>query len=85
MAVPKTRAIAESTLIMLTLFRAGFPNFLISRFMCGFQWGTISKIKWLARAKGIDINGFGILLAMATATATCGVSSTVATMLYSHY
>lgn len=47
----------------------------------GFQCGILSRTKWLAKAIGIEMIGFGILEAIATPTATCGVSSTVAYML----
>lgn len=51
------------------------PNFLSSVFRWGFQWGILSRRKWLVNAKGIEISGFGIFVAIAAPTATWGVSS----------
>jgi hypothetical protein len=54
-------------------------------FKCGFQWGTVSKIKWLANASGIAIKGLGIWVAIAAPTRTCGVSNIVKVMLYNWF
>lgn len=65
---------------MTTILNEDFeilPEFLSSVFKCGFQWGTSSRTKWLPKASGIAIKGFGTALAIAAATIVCGVSSTV--------
>ena len=72
----------ESMAVITVLLLVGAPNFWVSVFRCGFQCGTISKMKWLVKASGIAIKGFGIFVAMRAPTKTCGVSSIVNTMLY---
>ncbi len=65
----------ESIAVMTVLFLVGWPYFTVSEFRCGFQWGTISRTKWLANARGMATKGFGIWVAMAAPIKTCGVSS----------
>jgi len=71
--------------VITVLLLVGCPNFSVSEFKCGFQWGIISIIKWLAKAKGIAIRGLGILDAMAAPIKTWGVSSIVRVMLYNWF
>jgi len=75
MRKPKIRAKRTSKATMIVVFFVGLPYFSVSVFRWGFQWGTLSKTKWLANARGMEIRGFGILVAMATPTTTWGVSS----------
>jgi hypothetical protein len=49
--------------------------------MWGFQWGIFSSKKWLPNARGMAKAGLATLVAMAAATTTCGVSSTVICIL----
>lgn len=58
------------------------PRVFSSVLRCGFQWGTMSRIKWLANAKGKEITGLGILVTIAAPTKACGVSSIVKAMIY---
>lgn len=72
---PQISAILASTIIILVLFFEGFPYFLVSLFMCGFQWGTLSSTKWLKNASGIAIYGLPTFVAIAAPKSTCGISS----------
>lgn len=67
---PIRRATEESIAVTIVLFLVGAPNFLVSVLRWGFQWGTISKIKWLANTRGIAMKGFGIWVAIAAPTTT---------------
>ena len=73
--LPEMRAIVASIAVITVLFLVGEPNLSVSVFRCGFQWGTISKTKWLVKASGIAISGFGIATAIAAPINTCGVSN----------
>ncbi len=64
-----------SIIIILSVLSLNLPDFLISVLRWGFQWGTISRMKWLQKARGIAIRGFGILVAIAAPTAICGDSN----------
>lgn len=72
---PEARARVESMAVIAVLLFVGAPNFSVSVLRCGFQWGMVSRTKWLANARGIAINGLGIAAAMAAPTKTWGVSS----------
>lgn len=50
---PPTSATLASIIIIFVLFLVGFPYFLVSLLMCGFQWGTLSSTKWLKNASGM--------------------------------
>lgn len=52
-----------------------FPWRLSSVLRCGFQWGTRSKAKWEATAKGRARAGLPTLAAITDPTTACGNSS----------
>lgn len=78
---PVISASVTSAVMMAILFLVGIPYFFVSATMCGFQWGTPSKTKWLRKARGMEINGLGIFDAIAAPITTWGVSSMVITMI----
>lgn len=79
---PITKEIITSAITIIVLRLVTRPYFLSSVFRCGFQCGTFSNTKWLPKANGIEIKGLGIFVAIAAPIVTCGVSSTVITMIY---
>lgn len=42
---PEIRAVVASIAVITVLFLVGAPNLSVSVLRCGFQWGTISKMK----------------------------------------
>ena len=78
---PIMRASPTSAKATIVLFLAGCPNFWVSVNKWGFQWGILSKTKWLAKARGIAKAGLPTFTAIAAPTTTCGVSNTVRLIL----
>lgn len=68
----KTTSVVTNRVVFLEIL----PKALSSVFKWGFQWGSKSNTKWLAKASGKDRAGLPILAAIAAPTTVCGNSST---------
>ena len=75
--VPRSNASDESNVTKIKFFFETWPLLSMSFFRFGFQWGVMSRTKWLPRAKGIASIGFPTPTAIAAPAATCGVSSII--------
>lgn len=71
----ETNAKLISKATIAVVFLVTFPYLFVSVFRCGFQWGILSRTKWLPSARGKDISGFGIFVAREAPIIACGVSS----------
>ncbi|KKU80834.1 MAG: hypothetical protein UY08_C0008G0001 [Candidatus Gottesmanbacteria bacterium GW2011_GWA1_47_8] len=71
---PAPRLTRTSRAMIVRVLVVILPCSLISRFRWGFQWGTRSNTKWLAKASGRESAGFPTFAAMAAPTTAWGSS-----------
>ncbi|KKU58418.1 MAG: hypothetical protein UX80_C0003G0073 [Candidatus Amesbacteria bacterium GW2011_GWA2_47_11b] len=79
--VPKMRAAVASAATIRVVLRVMWPRVLSSVNRWGFQWGMYSVTKWESRARGREMRGSGMAVAIAAPMSVWGSSNIECVMI----